>query len=102
MWTQAEATFLLLQNHGVPSGLMQRRWAVEKEAEPFETPAEFLDALANNLASEEGLDKDLAEILKKHLLNAAPAPNAVAQAKNAIVTLASHRASLASAEAVND
>lgn len=40
-----------------------------------------------------GLDAGLAEILKAHILKVAPAQNAVAQAKDAILKLAAERAS---------
>ena len=65
---------------------------VESEATPTETPEQFLNALGDRLKKKEGADIGLIGILKAHVLKAAPAQNAVAQAKDAIVKLASERA----------
>lgn len=65
---------------------------VEGEAEPVETPGAFLDALGDDLKGKEGVDADLANILKTYILKVAPAQNAVAQAKDAILKLAIERA----------
>jgi hypothetical protein len=58
----------------------------------METPEEFLDALGNGLTRQTGTDVDLTAILKTHILTISPAQNAVAQAKDAILKLASKRA----------
>ena len=65
---------------------------MDSEAKPAETPEAFLNALGDSLKGKEGIDNGLADILKTHILNAAPAQNAVAQAKDAIVKLAGERA----------
>ncbi|GGB64671.1 hypothetical protein GCM10011505_51170 [Tistrella bauzanensis] len=71
------------------------------EAKPLESPDAFLDALGKLLKKQEGLDTDLADILTTHILKAAPAPNAVAQAKGAIMNLAVKRANPPKVEMVN-
>lgn len=63
------------------------------EKEPTETPDEFLSSLGEILRQREGIDVGLVDILKTHILKAAPAQNAVAQAKDAILKLAGERAS---------
>jgi hypothetical protein len=65
---------------------------VDSEAKPAETPEAFLNALGDSLKGKEGIDIGLADILKTHILKAAPAQNAVAEAKDAIVKLAGERA----------
>lgn len=65
---------------------------MDGEAKPLETPDAFLKALGENLKTKEGVDADLAAILTTHILKAAPAQTAVAQAKDAIVKLAAERA----------
>ena len=57
-----------------------------------ETPASFLTSLGNMLREKESADVGLAGILARHLLTTTPAAEAVAKAKNAIVQLASERA----------
>ena len=64
------------------------------EVAPLETPDAFLKALGESIRSKEGIDTDLATILTMHILTADPALNAVAEAKDAIVKLASERADL--------
>jgi hypothetical protein len=64
-----------------------------------ESPADFLNKLAVALRETQGVDIGLAEILGKHLLTAAPAPDAVALAKAAILKLAADRANPATCEA---
>jgi hypothetical protein len=61
-------------------------------AAEMETPADFLANLGNALRQKEDVDVGLADILAKHLLTAAPAVDAVAQAKDAILKLAGERA----------
>ena len=56
------------------------------------TPAEFLADLGEKLDSQLGVDADLADILKKHLLVIHPANNAVASAQADIAKLAGKRA----------
>jgi hypothetical protein len=65
---------------------------MDDEAKLPETPDEFLDALAKRLVAKECIDKDLAGILTTHILKATPTQNAVVQAKDAILKLASERA----------
>jgi hypothetical protein len=74
---------------------------MDGEAKPLETPDAFLQALGESLKAKEGVDADLATILTTHILKAAPSPNAVAQAKEAIVTLAVERADPPKVEVVN-
>ncbi len=57
-----------------------------------ETPADFLANLGNALREKEDVDVGLADILAKHLLTAAPAVDAVARAKDAVLKLAGDRA----------
>ena len=57
-----------------------------------DTPNVFLEALGEGLKGKEGVDAALADILKTHILKAVPTQNAVAQAKDAILKLASERA----------
>lgn len=61
-------------------------------AAEVETPADFLGNLGNALRKKEDVDVGLADILAKHLLTAAPADDAVAKAKAAILKLAGERA----------
>ncbi|WP_157089887.1 hypothetical protein [Bosea sp. WAO] len=74
---------------------------MEGEAAPLETPDAFLKALGQSLKAKEGIDTDLTGILTTHILKAAPAQNAVAQAKDAIVKLAAERANLRKMQAAN-
>ncbi len=59
---------------------------------PADIPDAFLKALGESLKGKEGVDAGLAEILKTHILKVAPAQNAVALAKDAILKLAGDRA----------
>jgi hypothetical protein len=74
---------------------------VEGEATPTEAPEEFFKALGDHLTGIEGTDVELADILKVHILKAAPAQNAIAQAKDAIVKLAGERANPPKPEVAN-
>jgi hypothetical protein len=74
---------------------------VEDEAEPADSPDAFLKALGKGLNEKEGVDSELTDILTTHILKAAAAQNAVAQAKDAIVKLAAERASPPKAELTN-
>ena len=65
---------------------------VEDEANVADTPDEFLKALGKSLKGTEGVDAGMADILEAHILKAAPAQNAAAQAKDAILKLAAERA----------
>ena len=67
-----------------------------------ESPADFLADLGNALCEKENIDLGLADILAKHLLTAAPAVDAVAKAKDAILKLAGERASPPKPEDVDD
>jgi len=57
-----------------------------------ESPADFLANLGKALRAKENSDVGLADILAKHLLSAAPAADAVAKARDAILKLAAERA----------
>jgi hypothetical protein len=57
-----------------------------------DSPADFLANLCNALREKESIDLGLTDILVKHLLTAAPAVDAVAKAKDAILKLAGERA----------
>jgi hypothetical protein len=85
---------VLLKNH-------KKVKRVDTEVKPIETPAAILDALGDNLGGKEGVDVDLANILKTHILKAAPTQNAVYQAKDAILKLAGKRANSTKPEATN-
>ncbi len=74
---------------------------MDDEAKPLETPDAFLKVLGESLKAKEGVDTDLAAILTTHILKAAPAPNAVVQAKDAIVKLAAERANPPKVEVAN-
>lgn len=74
---------------------------MEGESQPLGTNEEFLASLGASLKRTEGVDVDLANILKTHILKAAPAQNAVAQAKDAIQKLAGERASSPKPEVAN-
>jgi hypothetical protein len=71
------------------------------EAKPLETPETFLKVLGESLKAREGVDADLVAILTTHILKAAPVPNAVVQAKDAILKLAAERANAPLVEVVN-
>ena len=58
----------------------------------IETPETFLDSLGAHIKEKDGVDVDLAKILTTNILKAAPAQNAVTQAKDAILKLAEERA----------
>jgi hypothetical protein len=63
-------------------------------AAEMETPADFLADLGNVLREREDVDVSLADILARHLLTAAPAVDAVAEVRDAILKLAGERANL--------
>ena len=75
---------------------------VEDKAEPADTPDVFLVALGESLKGKEGVDVGLADILITHILKAAPAQNAAAAAKDAILKLAIERARPPEPEVAND
>lgn len=56
------------------------------------SPNNFLTNLGKELREKANVDVGLAEILARHLLTAAPAVDAVAKAKDAILKLAVERA----------
>lgn len=74
---------------------------MEDEADLADTPDAFLKALGESLKGKEGVDAGMADILKTHILKAAPAQNAVAQAKDAILKLAGERANPPKAKVAN-
>lgn len=63
-----------------------------QQAEKVETPGVFLAELSEALRASDGVDTDLAAALTEHLLTVTPHADAVANAKSAIVALASERA----------
>lgn len=65
---------------------------MESEAKSTASPDAFLKALGESLKGIEDVDAGMADILEAHILKAAPAQNAVAQAKDAILKLAAERA----------
>jgi len=65
---------------------------MEDKALSPDTPREFLNALGESLCRQEGVDQDLLDILKQHILKEAPAKDAVPQAMDAIRKLAADRA----------
>jgi hypothetical protein len=71
---------------------------MEGEEKSGETPEAFLARLGKRLARKQGVDQGLADILKTHLLKVAPAQDAAAQAKVAILKLARERASTPKAD----
>lgn len=64
---------------------------VEK-AETSISPSDFLKELCDNLLVQEGVDAELANILKTHILTESSAPTCVASAKTEISALAEKRA----------
>jgi hypothetical protein len=68
---------------------------------PAETPEAFLSELGKNLKGMGSQDEDLLEILKTHILKAAPARNAVTHASDAILKLAQMRANPVVPESTN-
>ena len=74
---------------------------VEDDANAAESPDAFLKALGESLKGKEGVDAGLADILKGHILKSAPAQNAVALAKDAILKLAGERANPPKPEVAN-
>jgi hypothetical protein len=72
---------------------------LDNDVEKANTPDEFLKVVAEILKDEEGVDSSMTEILQTHILKAAPAQNAVAQARDAILNLARERARLSTLEA---
>lgn len=75
---------------------------MEDKTETGDTPDVFLTALGESLKVKEGVDVGMADILRTHILKAAPAQNAVTQAKDAILKLASERANPPEPEVPND
>jgi len=74
---------------------------MEGQANSLETPDAFLTALGESLGDKEGVDEGLAKILKVHILKVSPAQDAVTQAKNAILKLATERAESPKVEVVD-
>lgn len=64
----------------------------QPEVEPVETPEVFLAGVSKDLKASADVDADLARIISGHLLTSTPHADAVANAKAAIVSLASKRA----------
>lgn len=74
---------------------------MNNESELPDTPEVFLVNLGNSLQKKEGVDTDLTEILRKYILTASPANDAVSGAKAAIIKLADNRANPKDAETQN-
>jgi hypothetical protein len=74
---------------------------MDSEQESDKPPAAFLAGLGKRLSEKDGVDVDLADILRTHLLKVSPAQNAVAQAKDAIFKLAEGRANPPKTEKAN-
>jgi|GEM_PF-5682402 len=74
---------------------------MESDSDERETPDTFLNALGESLTGYDCIDMDLAVILTTHILKAAPAANAVAEARDAILRLATERAELPRGESVD-
>lgn len=74
---------------------------MSNEFELKDTPEVFLLNLGESLQEKEGIDTDLTDILRKYILIASPAKDAVAAAKAAIIKLADIRANPKDAEAQN-
>jgi len=91
---------------GPTNGIFERKHVgdmhVEDKAETADTPEIFLIALGESLKGKEGVDVGMADILSTHILKAAPTQNAVTQAKDAILKLASERATPPKPEVAND
>ena len=75
---------------------------MEDKAEMADAPDVFLIALGESLKGREGVDVGMAGILSTHILKAVPAQNAVTQAKDAILKLASERANPPEPEVADD
>lgn len=75
---------------------------MEDKAKTADSPDVFLIALGESLEGKEGVDVGMAGILRTHILKAAPAQNAVTQAKDAILKLASERANPPKPEVTGD
>jgi hypothetical protein len=70
---------------------------MSEDTKKAETPGEFLAAVAQRLAIEEGTDQGLASILATHILIGGPVEHPVTEAKAAIMALAAERAKIATA-----
>lgn len=66
-----------------------------------ESAAGFLEELGKHLSEQDGVDPELANIVRAHLLKVAPAQDVVAQAKGAILKLATERAAPPKREEAN-
>jgi hypothetical protein len=75
---------------------------VEDKVETADTPDVFLITLGESLKGMEGVDVGMTDILRTYILKAVPAQNAVIQAKDAILKLASERANPPEPEVAND
>lgn len=66
---------------------------MRNHADNDKSPAAFLVAVGDALKAQEGVDADLAAIVSKHIITAAPAEQCVFHALKEIVALATKRAS---------
>lgn len=80
--------------------MAQQIWQQETAGDT-ESPSKFLTALGQELREKKGVDADLAAILATHLLTAEPTADAVSKAKDAILKLASLRATRSGTEVDN-
>tara|TARA_R110001592_G_scaffold167864_1_gene403544 strand:- start:4709 stop:4954 length:246 start_codon:yes stop_codon:yes gene_type:complete len=72
---------------------MNKEEQARQGGDASESPEDFLANLGETLLGQENIDTCLAEILSTHLLTISPANDAVANAKAAILQLASERTS---------
>jgi hypothetical protein len=75
---------------------------MEVDNKAGETPDVFLSALGEILKKDPQVDLGLVDILEAHILKSSPDPNAVVQAKDAIVKLAAGRAEPPKSEVVDE
>lgn len=75
---------------------------MNNESELPDTPEVFLVNLGESLQKKEGVDSNLIEILRKHILTVSPTHDAVSGAKAAIIKLANNRANPKDDEALNE
>lgn len=73
-----------------------------EEEQSTETSEEFLVGVSERLHAGPDTDIDLADILKVHILQTAPANDAVVKAKAAIIELAQKRAATAAPDNADD
>lgn len=75
-----------------PAALTMLPALAPPQAEKADTAEVFLVYMSETLKALDGVDADLATVLTEHLLTVTPHANAVANARSAIVAIASKRA----------